>query len=176
MLKRIGLSNVEPHLPLILATGGASMDNERVDIEDFSARLTAEVNKRVKAKGMIKEKFLRKLHSLLTTKGLSLFDFFMRLDVNLSSKVNKTEMKTGMQALGIIITREEFEAFWKALYSSQSRVKVPGRRDQSINDRKKPRRQRETLTKIGPPQKVARVHPTYGNKIWYIPTVVSKRK
>ena len=119
VFKRIGLSNVENHLDLILATGGASSNDERVDIASFVSKLTKEVTKRVKAKSNIKEKFLRKLHSLLTTKGLTLFDFFMRLDVNESSSVNKTEMKTGMQALGINITRDEFEAFWKALYSSQ---------------------------------------------------------
>lgn len=89
---------------------------------------------------MIKEKFLRKLHSLLTSKGLTLFDFFMRLDVNESGMINKTEMKTGMQALGINITRDEFEAFWKALYKSQKSMKPAGknRRDQPINEKKKP--------------------------------------
>ena len=73
---------------------------------------------------MIKEKFLRKLHSLLHTKGLSLFDFFMRLDVNNSCTLSKTEMKTGMQALGINITRDEFEAFWKASYKAHRKVKA----------------------------------------------------
>ena len=110
------MSNVEPHLPLILETGRASMSDERIDIITFSRKLTEEVMKRKSEKDQIKTKFLRKLHSLLSTKGLSLFDFFMRLDVNCSSTVNKTELKTGMQALGIHITREEFEAFWKALH------------------------------------------------------------
>ena len=96
VMKRIGISNVEAHLPLILKSGGASITDERIDIESFSEKLTREVTKRVKAKSMIKEKFLRKLHSLLTTKGLTLFDFFMRLDVNRSSTLTKTEMKTGM--------------------------------------------------------------------------------
>ena len=72
------------------------MHDERIDIGNFSDRVTKEVNKRFNDKNMIKEKFLRKLHSLLHTKGLSLFDFFMRLDVNNSCTLSKTEMKTGM--------------------------------------------------------------------------------
>ena len=50
VMKRIGLSNVEPHLPLILSTGGATLQNERIDIASFSKKLTAEVKKRVKSK------------------------------------------------------------------------------------------------------------------------------
>ena len=61
------------------------MYDERIDIENFADRLTREVNRKVNDKKMIKEKFLRKLHSMLRTKGLSLFDFFMRLDVNRSA-------------------------------------------------------------------------------------------
>lgn len=65
---------------------------------------------------------MRKLHSLLKTKSLSLFDFFMRLDVNCSSTINKTELKTGMQALGIVITHEEFETFWKTIHKAHKKV------------------------------------------------------
>ena len=50
VMKRIGLSNVEPHLPLILSTGGATLQNERIDIESFAQKLTSEVKKRVKSK------------------------------------------------------------------------------------------------------------------------------
>ena len=84
VLKRIGMSNIEPHLELILKIGGANVDQEFIDIDTFSDRITFEVNRKVNDKKMIKDKFLRKLHSLLRTKGLSLFDFFMRLDVNMS--------------------------------------------------------------------------------------------
>lgn len=118
VLKRIGLSNVEPHLHLLLETGGASMEDERIDIQKFAYQLTEECRKLNKDKNLIKERFLRKLHSMLCTKGLSLFDFFMRLDVNKSSSINKVELKTGMQQLGIPITSAEFEAFWKAIYKA----------------------------------------------------------
>ena len=60
----------------------------------------------------------------------------MRLDVNQSATINKTELKTGMQALGINITRDEFESFWKAIRKNQKRVKQDGNlRSRPINDR-----------------------------------------
>lgn len=94
------------------------MEDERIDIQKFAYQLTEECRKLNKDKNLIKERFLRKLHSMLCTKGLSLFDFFMRLDVNKSSSINKVELKTGMQQLGIPITSAEFEAFWKAIYKA----------------------------------------------------------
>lgn len=138
IMKRIGLSNIEPHLHIILATGGADANAERIDIPSFAQQLTQEVNKRVKTKADVKKKFLRKLDSLIKSKGLSLFDFFMRLDVNQSSSVNKTEMKTGMQALGINITRDEFEAFWKALFRSKKSVHSSGDGKDSVNKKQRP--------------------------------------
>lgn len=134
VMKRIGMSNIEPHLEYMLQIGGARIDDERIDIPTFAERLTTEVNKRVNQKKMIKEKFLRKLHSLLAAKGLSPFDFFMRLDVNGSSTVSKTEMKTGMQALGIAITREEFESFWRAIYKARMKIQADaGSKRDSVN-------------------------------------------
>ena len=63
----------------------------------------------------------------------------MRLDVNASATINKTELKTGMQTLGINITRDEFEAFWKAIFASRKVVKSSGAsRDESISQKKKP--------------------------------------
>ena len=138
IMKRIGLSNIEPHLHIILATGGADANAERIDIPSFAQQLTQEVNKRVKTKADVKKKFLRKLDSLIKSKGLSLFDFFMRLDVNQSSSVNKTEMKTGMQALGINITRDEFEAFWKALFRSKKSVHSSNDGKDSVNKKQRP--------------------------------------
>ena len=70
---------------------------------------------------------------------MSLFDFFMRLDVNASRSINKTEMKTGMQSLGINITREEFEAFWKAIYNAHKKLQADtNKRSKTINDKQKP--------------------------------------
>ena len=63
----------------------------------------------------------------------------MRLDVNSSASINKTELKTGMQTLGINITRDEFEAFWKAIFTSQKVVKSSGAsRSDTISSKKKP--------------------------------------
>ena len=139
VMKRIGMSNIEPHMEFLMTTGGAGVDDERIDIYNFADKLTAEVTRRVKTKGMIKEKFLRKLHSLLKAKGLSLFDFFMRLDVNASATLTKTEMKTGMQALGIAITRDEFDAFWKAIYRAHKSIKAAGKnRTEPVNKKQRP--------------------------------------
>lgn len=63
----------------------------------------------------------------------------MRLDVNMSRSINKTEMKTGMQSLGINITREEFEAFWKAIYNAHKKLQADtSKRSKTINDKQKP--------------------------------------
>ena len=133
-MKRIGMSNIEPHLDLMFKIGGANVHDERIDIANFADKLTREVNRRVNDKKMIKEKFLRKLHSMLRTKGLSLFDFFMRLDVNRSATLSRTEMKTGMQALGINITREEFESFWRAIYRAHRSVQAdPAQKKDSVS-------------------------------------------
>ena len=73
---------------------------------------------------------------MLCTKGLSLFDFFMRLDVNQSASINKVELKTGMQQLGIVIQSFEFEAFWKAIHKNKKRVQADrNKRKESISDK-----------------------------------------
>jgi hypothetical protein len=38
------------------------------------------------------------------------------MDTNKTHGLNKTELKTGMQALGINITRDEYDAFWKDIH------------------------------------------------------------
>jgi hypothetical protein len=65
VLKRIGMSNIEPHLHILLSLAGASETDDRIDILNFSNKVTAEVNKILKNKKVIKDKFLRKIHSLL---------------------------------------------------------------------------------------------------------------
>lgn len=63
----------------------------------------------------------------------------MRLDVNGSRDINKTEMKTGMQSLGIIMIRDEFEAFWKAIYHAHKRIQSKSRdRSETVNNKQKP--------------------------------------
>jgi hypothetical protein len=63
----------------------------------------------------MKHKFIQKIHRTVKEKGYSLFDTFVRLDVTLSGDLRKVELKTGVQALGIAITRHEFELLWAAI-------------------------------------------------------------
>jgi Ca2+-binding EF-hand superfamily protein len=115
VFKRIGLSTIEPHLPLILATGGAGLKDERIDIAGFSIRMMDEVDKRSKQTNFVRTKFIQKIHSTIRAKGLSLFDIFVKMDVNGGGDLSRIELKTGMQSLGIAITSQEFDLFWKAV-------------------------------------------------------------
>jgi len=140
VMKRIGMSNIEPHLHVLLQIAGANVTDERIDIQNFADKVTATVTKIAKSKSAVKDKFLRKLHSLILTKGLSLFDFYMRIDVNQNHGIDKTEMKTGMQALGINITRDEFEAFWKAIFVSNKKIQADeNKRSETVNNKLKPK-------------------------------------
>lgn len=46
---------------------------------------------------------------------MSPFEFFCTLDVNGSGRVSKIELKTGMQAIGLQISNNEFKDIWKLL-------------------------------------------------------------
>ena len=74
-----------------------------------------EVEKKSKQTNFVKTKFMQKIHTMLQTKGLSLFDIFVKMDVNGGGDLSRIELKTGMQALGIAITRYEFDLFWKTI-------------------------------------------------------------
>lgn len=43
VLKRIGLSHIEPHLHILLKLAGASIHDERIDIVIFAEKVTEEV-------------------------------------------------------------------------------------------------------------------------------------
>ena len=47
---------------------------------------------------------LNKIFSLLMTKKMSVFDFFVQLDTNISTKISKLELKTGLFSLGLKIS------------------------------------------------------------------------
>jgi Ca2+-binding EF-hand superfamily protein len=52
---------------------------------------------------------------MLRAKELSLFDVFVRMDVNKSGCLTKIELKTGIQSLGIVITQSEMDMLWKSI-------------------------------------------------------------
>lgn len=59
--------------------------------------------------------FIHKVYSMLRAKELSLFDVFVRMDVNKSGCLTKIELKTGIQSLGIVITQSEMDMLWKSI-------------------------------------------------------------
>ena len=46
---------------------------------------------------------------------MSPFEFYCTLDVNNSGRISKIELKTGMQALGISISTNDFNILWKMI-------------------------------------------------------------
>ena len=130
---------------MILQTGGAGLKDERIDIVNFSIKMMAEVEKKSKETNYIKTKFMQKIHAMLRAKGLSLFDIFVKMDVNGGGDLSRIELKTGMQALGISITRQEFDLFWKTIRKPVRTLttKRPGTSSnwgkRSISDQNKPK-------------------------------------
>ena len=53
---------------------------------------------------------------------MSIFDFFVTIDVNLSGSVSKIEFKCGLQSLGLHLTNEEFESVWNFLFKSKEKM------------------------------------------------------
>ena len=115
VLKRLGLTSIQSHLPLILQISQTGAKSERIDIATFSANIMQEVQLRTSKYQSMKHKFIQKIHRTVKEKGYSLFDTFVRLDVTLSGGLCKVKLKTGVQALGIAITRHEFELLWAAI-------------------------------------------------------------
>ena len=54
---------------------------------------------------------------------MSPFEFYCTLDVNNSGRVSKIELKTGMQALGLGISTQEFAELWKMIKKPVRKVK-----------------------------------------------------
>jgi len=119
VFKRIGLSKPEPYMPILLKAGGASEDDDKIEIKSFCSKLLAHIKAR--AGKNIKEsyKILNRLYQLLQTRKLSIFELFLVLDVNKSATLSKIELKTGIQNLGLPIQSKEFETLWKALKQSE---------------------------------------------------------
>lgn len=96
VFKRLGLSTIEPHLPTIFKVGGVGMKDERIDIVIFSAKLMDTIDNIMRRKKSKQVELINKLHSLLKAKGLSIYDMFVRLDVNKDGSLSKIETSTGI--------------------------------------------------------------------------------
>jgi hypothetical protein len=97
----------------VLRAGGVNpRSDEKIDIVEFYNNFNDELKRRNKKHSLVRIQSINKLHSMLNVLGISIFDFFVRLDTNKSGKVTKLEFKTGIQALNMTITRDEFESLW----------------------------------------------------------------
>lgn len=124
VFKRLGLQSIEPHLPLVLKTGGIRVQDEIVEIVDFVNKFTTELNRRTKQSGLVRIQTINKLHSVLESNKISMYDFFTKLDTNRSGKLSKLELKTGIQTMNLSLNREEFEMLWAMLYKPKNSVQM----------------------------------------------------
>lgn len=96
VFKRIGLSTIEPNLPMIMEIGGVTPNQEKIDIDSFSNKFMKALNNKINSLEFEKKMFIHKVHSLIKAKQFSIFDVFVRMDVNQSGSLTKIELKTGM--------------------------------------------------------------------------------
>jgi hypothetical protein len=99
VLKKLGILNSEPHIDSLIKLAGVDLKGERrekIDIRQFSNKLIQALAKRKKDNTHRFEKVVRKLMAILETKDITIFEFFVMLDVNMSGGASKLEMKTGI--------------------------------------------------------------------------------
>jgi Ca2+-binding EF-hand superfamily protein len=90
-----------------------------------------EMNIRNSRSKKLKQEVLNKLHSIMKSKELSVFDLFVRLDANHSGNLDKIELRSGIAQMGMNLSSKEFDILWKAVYGGRgakpsTRVSVTG--------------------------------------------------
>jgi Ca2+-binding EF-hand superfamily protein len=116
VIKKLGIMNPEPHLHHVLRAGGCGPNDKRIDYTAFSRDLEAEITRRKREAATVSQRLLQKIAAILKAKDITLFEFFVMLDVNLSGSVSRLEFKTGVQQLGLHVTSDEFESLWGAVH------------------------------------------------------------
>jgi hypothetical protein len=53
---------------------------------------------------------------------MSLFDFFLKLDSNFTFGISKIELKTGVQAMGMPLSDDEFNLIWNAMFKPNQSI------------------------------------------------------
>lgn len=86
---------------MILSKGGASIDDEKIDIQSFCIKFMKALKRRANNTSILRAKLIQKLYSILKSKDIAVFDLIVKLDRNLNSKLSKVELKTGLQSLGL---------------------------------------------------------------------------
>lgn len=75
--KRLGLQSIESHLPMVLKAGDVRLQDERIDIVDFTNKFMEVIKTRSKKLQMSKVHIMNKVYSVLRATNISLFDFFV---------------------------------------------------------------------------------------------------
>ena len=60
------------------------------------------------------------MYSLIHTNKMSIFDLFVKLDTNISTRLSQLELKTGLKSLGMEIPDSELQLIWDAMYKPKN--------------------------------------------------------
>lgn len=88
VFKRIGISNIQSHIPYLLKIGDIAEGQRYIDIISFTAAMEKEMKSRLDKFKIMRQEVMNKLHSIMKAKDLSLFDLFVRLDKNCSGRLD----------------------------------------------------------------------------------------
>jgi Ca2+-binding EF-hand superfamily protein len=120
VFKRLGISTIEPYVPYLLQVGGVRPKDQKIDIITFQQAIMKEMNIRNSRSKKLKQEVLNKLHSVMKSKELTVFDLFVRLDANHSGNLDKIELRSGIAQMGMNLSSKEFEILWKAVYGRRN--------------------------------------------------------
>lgn len=94
----------------------------------------SELNRKTKQSSLVRVQTINKLHSVLVSQKISMFDFFNKLDSNRSGRISKLELMTGIQTMNLTLSREEFEMLWSLLYKPNPKVNLQPRNERLKRD------------------------------------------
>ena len=107
-LKHISLKQIA----LLAKLGGISPEQSSVKIERFARKLYENMDRYYTELSETAVTVLRKVYSVLRSRGLSVFEAFCSFDANLTGRIRKVEMMANLQALGLGLATDELEKLW----------------------------------------------------------------
>ena len=100
------------------------MQDERIDIVDFTNKFMEVIKTRSKKLQMSKVHIMNKVYSVLRATNMSLFDFFVQLDTTNNCKFSEVELKTGIHKLGLTLSQKEFSMLWNGFAQPEKQVQM----------------------------------------------------
>lgn len=82
VIKKLGIMNPDPHMHHVLMAGCGNLTDKRIDFATFAMNLESEVTRRKRESATVYEKQLEKIAAILRAREITLFEFFVMLDVN----------------------------------------------------------------------------------------------